>query len=79
VLFDAFGFVTVRPRNDDAAGMAFAKAIPLLVAENIEIERVEYLEILLDSRRLRLRCWRWCQRLLAGRLTLSRSKPKRKD
>ena len=47
VLFDAFRLMSVGPRHDDIRGVTFLEPIPFLIAEHIEIERVEYLKVFL--------------------------------
>lgn len=45
VLFDAMRVVTVRPGYGDVCGMALLQAIPFLIAEHIEVERVEFVQM----------------------------------
>ena len=40
----------VGPSDNDIQGVTFLEAVPLLVAEHVEIERVEYLEVFLHGR-----------------------------
>src|SRR5690349_25143021 len=56
--FDTLRFMAVRPRHHDIICVALAQPVPLLVADNIEIQDIEDLEVLLDCRRLALRCGR---------------------
>ena len=44
---DALGLMTIGPGHDDVCGMALLESIPFLIAEDIEVERVE------DARRRR--------------------------
>src|SRR6185369_1500426 len=54
VLVDALGLMAVGPSDDDVLRMAFMQALPFLVAEHVEVQRVEDLEVALDSGRLAL-------------------------
>src|SRR2546430_13394945 len=54
VLVDALGLVAVGPGDDDVFRVAFVQPVPLLVAEDVEVQGVEDLEVLLDGRRLLL-------------------------
>ena len=45
---DAVGLVAIRPGHGDVDGVALLKAVPLLVAEHVEIESVELHEVLGD-------------------------------
>ena len=49
VPFDALSLVPVGPCHDDIRGVTFLEAIPFLIAEHVEIERVEYLEVFLHG------------------------------
>ena len=55
VLRDAERLVAIGPRNDDVLCVRLAEAIPLLVAEYVEVESVKGLQALLDLGRLLLR------------------------
>ena len=65
---DAPRFVAVGPCHDDVRAMAFSQAIPLLTAEDVEVQRVEGLEMLLDRRCLPFASRRRRFRLLGRRL-----------
>ena len=52
VLFDAVRVVAIGPGHYDVLRMALAEAAPLLIAENVEVERVKDLQAILDCRRL---------------------------
>src|SRR5438445_13098124 len=54
VFVDTFGLVSVGPGHDDVFRVAFVQPVPLLVAEDVEVQGVEDLEVLLDGRRLLL-------------------------
>src|SRR5262249_61822268 len=54
VLFNALGFMAVGPGDNDILGMALFQSIPFLVAEHIEVEGVECLEVAFGSSGLRL-------------------------
>src|SRR6267154_2830458 len=72
VLFDALGFMAVGPCHDNIRSMAFLEAVPFLIAEDVEIERVEYLEIFLHPRDLLLmRRW-WGRRVFSQGLGVCR-------
>src|SRR6266849_6185697 len=49
VFLNALGLVSVGPGNDDVVRMALRQPVPLLVAEDIEVEHVEDLQVLLDG------------------------------
>jgi len=58
VLGYALGLVAVGPGDDDVFRVAFVQPVPLLVAEDVEVEHVEDLEVALDRGCLALRCGR---------------------
>src|SRR6266849_5569066 len=68
VLVDALRLVTVGPGHDDVLGMTLTEPVPLLVAEYVEIEGIEDLEVFLDSGGLTLRRRRGSCRMLGHRL-----------
>ena len=49
-------------------GVAFVKAIPLLVAEDVEVKNVEHFQVAFDRRCLRLVRRGWVPRMLGGGL-----------
>ncbi len=55
VFLNALGLVSVGPGNDDVVRMALRQPVPLLVAEDIEVEHVEDLQMLLDGADFALR------------------------
>src|SRR6266568_4207530 len=54
VPLDAKRIVAVGPRHDDVFRVALTEPVPLLITEDVEVERVEDFEILLHCRRLLL-------------------------
>src|SRR5947199_7320817 len=73
VLFNSLRLVTVRPRHDDVFSMTLVQTIPLLIAEHIEVERVEQLQILFDRGRLTFMRRRRRLRLFPWRLRVARN------
>src|SRR5712691_13213696 len=68
VLVDALRLMTVGPGYYDVFGMALLESVPLLVAEDVEVEDIEDLEIFLDCGGLALWRGRGSCRLLGHRL-----------
>src|SRR2546422_5676372 len=68
VLLDSARLLPVRPGHEDVLGVTLPEAVPLLVAEDVEVEHVEGLEVPLDGGRLALGRGRWELRALSGRL-----------
>ena len=65
---DAPRLVAVGPRDDDVFGVGLVQPVPFLVAEDIEVERVEQLEVALHFRRLLFVGRRRGRRILCRRL-----------
>src|SRR5437867_6173840 len=54
VFLNALGLMAVWPGYDDVFGMALAQSFPLLVGEDVKVQRVEYLQVLFHRGRLLL-------------------------
>src|SRR3989454_8061448 len=54
VLLDSFRLVAVRPGHHDVFRVTFVQPVPFLVTKDVEVQRVEDLEVLLDRWRLLL-------------------------
>jgi len=62
-----------RPGDDDVFRVAFVEPAPLLIAEDVEVEHVEDLEVALDRGRLALLSGRRGERMLGRGLRERRS------
>jgi hypothetical protein len=68
VLGNSSRLVAIRPGDDDVPGVTLPESVPFLVAKDVEVERVERLEIGFNGGGQRLGVRRWELRMLRGRL-----------